>query len=143
MGDRKYFGTGVLAGRAYGSWQLYTRGSDWRLVGADGFQLATACADREISEPALEAIVDRRVAIGAVQYPTLELILQFDNGCRLKVGCSEESECDPEVPADTLVPDEDEPELACWELYTGDGTLLDVWTGGRWRTRTDPRMGRE
>ncbi|HXM54602.1 MAG TPA: hypothetical protein VOB72_04370 [Candidatus Dormibacteraeota bacterium] len=115
LGGRRAYRAGPMAGRQYGEWQLYTRGSRWRLVDGDGIELATDERERSDSEPALRAIVGAPVALVSIDQPDLDLLVEFDNGCRLHVRCAA-----------------DEDDLECWSLVAPEGQVLDARPGGSW-----------
>ena len=123
--------SGPLKDRMYGEWELVTRASLWRAFRPDGSEIANAEAEREEVEPHFGEVTGRRVKTAAASLPDLDLRIEFEDETRLEVPCCEEDEVDSGETSGSDGEDDDV-ELACWELYLPGDRLLSVWPGGRW-----------
>ncbi|MGG6270130.1 hypothetical protein ACQ4M3_33920 [Leptolyngbya sp. AN03gr2] len=110
FGERIPYSHPKLVGQSKGSWILGSRGTNWQLESPLGI-LITSEASREEMEAEVKKIEGSTVTKLEIGFPQLDLILSFDHQLCLKILPTSE---------------DDEYNLAYWELFTPDHHLLEV-----------------
>lgn len=103
-----------LEHRQRGEWVLGTRGSLWRLS-RSGVLVSDADRPADVFTEQVAVLAGVRVATVRLSRSTLDLELHFENGLTFVVPLND-----------------DQDDLAAWELFTPDGQVLTIGPGRRW-----------
>lgn len=118
IGARLPYSQKSMAGQEKGEWILGTRGTAWRLDTASE-TLISSEDDSETIRQKVHAIEGTTITAFETRYPDLALIVNFSNGCQLR-----------------LFPNaEDDLDLPYWELFTPARMILQVGLGAKWSYR--------
>ncbi len=117
IGKKVGYDSPLLADDLKGEWQFGSRGTDWQLLYNNSI-IANSNLDREQIFPYLKLIENTIILEFEPNYPDLTLIIAFNNGYQLKF-----------IPDLTDLENQD---VACWELFTANNQLLEVYPNFTW-----------
>lgn len=120
FGERIPYSHPKLSHKSHGSWVLDSRGTNWQLEAPTGI-LTTSEASREAMEAQVKKLEGSTVIDLEIGFPQLDLALSFSNQLCFRL-----------LP----VPEDDECDLAYWELFTPDHYLLEVGPQMTWAYRS-------
>jgi len=106
----------LLKGKEHGSWRFGSRGTAWELTSPDGLWVSSD-DDEDVIRQKIQVLKDTTITGVAVRYPDLDLILTFSSGYQLAVLPTEE---------------DDDEEVAYWELFTPDKMIVEAGPGATW-----------
>ncbi|MFN8376433.1 MAG: hypothetical protein U0694_26625 [Anaerolineae bacterium] len=102
--------------RDRGEWYLGSRGTDWTLQ-QDGKVVLTSDEEPEKINREIQVILHNPIVSLEAVYPSLGLAIKFANGYMLSINPKKE---------------DDDFEVAYWELFTPYGMVLKVGWGTQW-----------
>jgi len=106
----------LLKGKEHGSWRFGSRGTAWELTSPDGLWVSSD-DDEDVIRQKIQVLKDTTITGVDVRYPDLDLILTFSSGYQLAVLPTEE---------------DDDEEVAYWELFTPDKMIVEAGPGATW-----------
>jgi len=116
IGEHIPYTNKLLKGKEHGSWMFGSRGTAWELTSANGLWVSSD-DEEDVIRQKIQVIKDTTIISVDVRYPDLDLILTFSNDYQLAVLPTEE---------------DDEYEVAYWELFTPDKMLIEAGPGATW-----------
>lgn len=106
----------LLKGKEHGSWMFGSRGTAWELTSANSLWVSSD-DEEDVIRQKIQVIKDTTITDIDVRYPDLDLILTFSNGYQLTI-----------LPTE----DDDEYEVAYWELFTPNKMIVEAGPGPTW-----------
>lgn len=117
IGQKIPYDSPLLQGALKGEWQFGSRGTDWQLI-QNNQVIATSALESEDILPYLKLIQETKITKFDINYSDLVLVIEFNNKYQLKV-----------IPDLT---DTEYQDIACWELFTPEHRILQVYPNYTW-----------
>ncbi len=106
----------LLAGKEHGTWRLGSRGTDWTLELPDKTVISSN-AERDALQFPIQGVTNTNIVTFEAQFPGLGLVVGFSNGAILRIQPG---------------PEDDEFDVAYWELFTPWETFVSVGPSSSW-----------
>jgi hypothetical protein len=116
IGERIPYPQKVMHGKEHGSWMFGSRGTAWELTSANSLWVSSD-DEEDVIRQKIQVIKDTTITGIDVRYPDLDLILTFSNGYQLAI-----------LPTE----DDDDYDVAYWELFTPDKMIVEAGPGATW-----------